>query len=152
MSQYNVHVNRIPTDGIIFWKMIEPLQTLNRPMIFEERDILEGRIDYEHEDYPVNNGRCVNTIFNGSYRYFLVQIADSDVNVIAPFSREQGTHYAQNTRFSIVRYGSQVTLILPLTDSFNFELLEDTENVVEAGIDKLVYIESKKGYNIRKGE
>jgi phosphatidylserine decarboxylase len=148
MSQYHVHVNRMPTDGNLFYKSVAPLQTLNKPMIFEERDILKGSINYANMGYPTKNGRTVNCIRNGSYEYYLVQIADSDVDVIAPFSRDQGTHYAQNARFSIVRYGSQVSLILPLTDCFDFEICEDVESVVEAGVDKLVYFKSKPDYNL----
>ena len=149
MTQFSTHTNFMPTDGNLHWKFVEPVQTLNKPMLFEERNLLEGIVDFQGETYPVNNGRVVNCIRNGRYEYYLVQIADSDVNVIAPFSRNQGTHYFQNDRFGIVRYGSQVTLVLPLTDSFTFEPLEKVKRVVEAGQDKLVLIKSKKDYNIK---
>jgi phosphatidylserine decarboxylase len=148
MSQFNVHINRLPTSGNVFYKTVAPLQTLNKPMLMEEHDILKGHIDYAHMGYPTKNGRTVNTIYNGRYTYYIVQIADSDVNVIAPFSRNQGEHFFQNERFSVVRYGSQVSLILPLTDSFEFETCEEVERVVEAGIDKLVHLKSKPAYNI----
>jgi phosphatidylserine decarboxylase len=140
MSQYDVHINRMPTNGNVFYKQVAPLQTKNLPMIFEERDILAGHINYEHMGYPTKNGRTVNTIFNGRYVYYLVQICDSDVNVIAPFSIKKGKWFGQNERFSVVRYGSQVTLILPLCDCFTFDLMEEPERHVRAGLDRLVYL------------
>ena len=149
MTQFSTHTNFMPTDGVISWRFVEPLQTKNKPMIFEERDLLKGKVNIQDETYPVNNGRVVNCIRNGSYEYYLVQIADSDVNVIAPFSQRQGTHYFQNERFGVVRYGSQVCLIMPLTDSFAFQPLEKVKRVVEAGIDKLVFVKSKKDHNIK---
>ena len=149
MSQWDVHVNRLPTNGVLYYKKVDPLQTLNIPMLFEERDIMKGRINYAHMGYPTKNGRMVNTIINGSYTYYLVQIADSDVNVICPFDTDQGNHYFQNERFSVVRYGSQVSLILPLADCFDFEPLEKVSRHVEAGLDKLVHIKSKPGYSIK---
>jgi phosphatidylserine decarboxylase len=82
------------------------------------------------------------------YSYHLVQIADEDVNVIAPFTNKQYDVFAQNERFSLIRWGSQVDLVLPLDERFDFELvLEDTMHV-NAGLDKLVKINFKNGYNI----
>ena len=143
MSQFDVHINRMPTNGNVFFKQRAPLQTKNLPMLFEERDLLAGHINYEHMEYPTKNGRTVNTIYNGRYVYYLVQICDSDVNVIAPFTMRQGKWYGQNERFSVVRYGSQVTLILPMTDSFTFDLMEKPERHVRAGLDRLVYLRSQ---------
>jgi phosphatidylserine decarboxylase len=144
MSQYDVHINRMPTNGNLFFKPVDPIQTKNIPMIFVERDLLAGHINYDNMNYPTKNARTINRITNGAYQYYLVQICDSDVNVIAPFSTKQGKHYFQNERFSVVRYGSQVTLILPLTDSFDFDLMEQPERHVRAGLDRLVYLRSKQ--------
>jgi phosphatidylserine decarboxylase len=148
MTMYDVHINRMPTNGNVYTKQIAPMQTKNMPMLFEERDLLEGHVNYKNMNYPTKNGRTVNTVFNGNYKYFIVQICDSDVNVIAPFSTVQGKHYSQNERFSVVRYGSQVTVVLPLTDSFEFDLCEKPEMHVRAGLDKLVYLRSKNDYNM----
>jgi phosphatidylserine decarboxylase len=147
MTFYDVHVNRLPTSGSIFYRHLEPLQTLNIPMLFEEKNLLDGHAIYEDVGgYVAKNSRCVNTIhcsrFN--YKYYLVQIADSDVNVICPFSMDQGKYYNQNMRFSIVRYGSQVSLVLPLSDDFDFDLCEKTTNHVKGGIDRLVYLRRKE--------
>ncbi len=147
MSQYNVHVNRLPTDGNVFWKKVAPLQTLNKPMLFEERDIMKGQIDYKDMGYPTKNGRMINTIYNGRYTYYLIQICDPDVSVIAPFDTDQGVHYSQNERFSVVRYGSQVTLILPIVDCWEFVTKEEVKRVVEGGVDKLVHLKPKKSKN-----
>jgi phosphatidylserine decarboxylase len=144
MSQYDVHINRMPTNGNVFFRTVDPIQTKNIPMIFEERDLLAGHSNYEHMDYVTANARTINRITNGGYQYYLVQICDTDVNVVAPFSTKQGKHFFQNERFSVVRYGSQVTLVLPLTDSFDFDLMEQPERHVRAGLDRLVYLRSKK--------
>ena len=142
MSMYDVHINRMPTNGNVFFKNVDPVQTRNIPMLFEEHDLLAGHVNYEHMNYATKNARTVNKITNGGYEYYLVQICDTDVNVIAPFSTKQGKHYFQNERFSVVRYGSQVTLVLPLTDCFEFDLMEQPERHVRAGLDRLVYLRS----------
>ena len=46
----------------------------------------------------------------------------------------------QNSRFSLIRWGSQVDLVLPLDERFNFELLLENEMHVNAGLDKLIKI------------
>ena len=59
--------------------------------------------------------------------------------VINPFKKQLDL-CAQNERFSLIRWGSQVDLVLPLDDRFNFETLLDDSMHVNAGLDKLVKI------------
>ena len=77
-----------------------------------------------------------------NYKYYMMQIADEDVNVIAPF-KHQGALCAQNERFGLIRWGSQVDLVLPLDDRFDFEVLLDDAMHVNAGLDRLVKINKK---------
>jgi len=51
--------------------------------------------------------------------------------------------FAQNERFSLIRWGSQVDLILPLDERFDFELCLEDHMHVEAGLDKLIKIVTK---------
>jgi phosphatidylserine decarboxylase len=143
MTMYDPHVQRMPTNGNVFFRQLAPLQTKNIPMLFTERDLLAGHLNLDNESYVTKNGRTVFTIYNGRYKYYVVMLCDSDVNVIAPFTMRQGKWYGQNERFSVVRYGSQVTLILPMTDSFTFDLMEKPERHVRAGLDRLVYLRSQ---------
>ena len=82
-----------------------------------------------------------NKIYNSSldYTYYIIQIADEDVNVIAPF-KQQGDLCTQNERFSLIRWGSQVELVLPLDSRYRFKTLLDNTMHVNAGIDKLIKI------------
>jgi phosphatidylserine decarboxylase len=119
-------------------------------MLAVEKDILNAVINPNNMDYLKYNERMYNKIYVPSldYTYYLVQIADEDVNVIAHFTNQQHDVFAQNERFSLIRWGSQVDLVLPLDERFEFELvLEDTMHV-NAGLDKLVKINFKNGYNI----
>ena len=77
------------------------------------------------------------------YTYYLVQIADEDVNVIAPFINDQNSPVSQNERFSLIRWGSQVDLVLPLDERYDFDLVLEDEMHVNAGLDKLVKINFK---------
>ena len=77
------------------------------------------------------------------YTYYLVQIADEDVNVIAPFINDQNAPVSQNERFSLIRWGSQVDLVLPLDERYDFDLVLPDEMHVNAGLDKLVKINFK---------
>ena len=64
--------------------------------------------------------------------------------VIQHFTTDQNEVFSQNERFSLIRWGSQCDLILPLDDRFNFELQVDDTNHVNAGLDKLVKINFNK--------
>jgi phosphatidylserine decarboxylase len=150
MSFYDVHINRIPYGGVLTYKPLDPIESTNKPMLAVEKDILNAAINPNNMDYLKFNERMYNKIYVPSldYTYHLVQIADEDVNVIAPFTNKQNDVFAQNERFSLIRWGSQVDLVLPLDERFDFELvLEDTMHV-NAGLDKLVKINFKNGYNI----
>ena len=145
MSFYDVHINRIPYGGILQYRGLDPIESTNKPMLAVEKDILNAAINPNNMDYLKYNERVLNTIYNSSlnYKYHIVQIADEDVNVIAPF-KQQGDLCTQNERFSLIRWGSQVDLVLPLDKRFTFELLLKETMHVNAGIDKLIKINYAK--------
>jgi phosphatidylserine decarboxylase len=114
-------------------------------MLATEKDIFNGKINPANLEYLKYNERMWNKIYSPSidYTYYLIQIADEDVNVIAPFTTDQNDLFAQNERFSLIRWGSQVDLILPLDERFDFELCLEDNMHIEAGIDKLIKIITK---------
>jgi len=144
MSFYDVHINRIPYGGVLKYKHLEPIESTNKPMLAVEKDILNKVINPNNMEYLKYNERMFNQIYVPSldYTYYLIQIADEDVNVIAPF-KHQGDLCAQNERFSLIRWGSQVDLVLPLTSKMDFELVLEDSMHVNAGLDKLVKIKLK---------
>jgi phosphatidylserine decarboxylase len=142
MSFYDVHINRIPYAGILQYEGLDPIESTNKPMLAVEKDILNAVINPNNLEYLKYNERMLNKIYSPQldYTYYLVQIADEDVNVIAPFINDQNAPVSQNERFSLIRWGSQVDLVLPLDERYDFDLvLEDTMHV-NAGLDKLVKI------------
>ena len=146
MTFYDVHINRIPYGGRLTYRKLDPIQSVNIPMLAVEKDILNMAINPNNLEYAKNNERMCNTIYNSiiDYTYHVVQIADEDVNVIQHFTTDQNEVFSQNERFSLIRWGSQCDLILPLDDRFNFELQVDDTNHVNAGLDKLVKINFNK--------
>ena len=145
MSFYDVHINRIPYNGVIKYNRLEPIESTNKPMLAVEKDILNKVINPNNMDYLKYNERMLNKIYNSflDYTYYVVQIADEDVNVIAPF-KQQGDLCTQNERFSLIRWGSQVDLVLPLDKRFSFKLLLKETMHVNAGLDKLIKINYAK--------
>jgi phosphatidylserine decarboxylase len=145
MSFYDVHINRIPYSGVIKYNRLEPIESTNKPMLAVEKDILNRVINPNNMDYLKYNERMLNKIYNSflDYTYYIVQIADEDVNVIAPF-KQQGDLCTQNERFSLIRWGSQVDLVLPLDKRFSFELLLKETMHINAGLDKLIKINYAK--------
>ena len=117
-------------------------------MLATEKDILNKKINPANMEYLKYNERMWNKIYSPSldYTYYLIQIADEDVNVIAPFTLAQNDVFAQNERFSLIRWGSQVDLVLPLDDRYDFELCLDDAMHVNAGLDQLVKINFKNEY------
>jgi len=142
MTFYNVHVNRIPYSGLLSYQELAPIKSRNLPMVTEEYKLLEGIIDFSEAKYMYSNQRIINKIYSSKLKqsYYVLQMADYDVNCIIPFKREQNRRFHQNERFSIVRWGSQVDCIIPKSEIFNFEFLLKPGLVVEAGLDKLVKI------------
>ena len=145
MSFYDVHINRIPYSGTIKYNRLEPIESTNKPMLAVEKDILNNVINPNNMDYLKYNERVLNTIYNSflDYTYYIVQIADEDINVIAPF-KQQGDLCTQNERFSLIRWGSQVDLVLPIDNRYQFELLLKETMHINAGLDKLIKINHAK--------
>ncbi len=147
MTFYDVHVNRVPYPGQLSYKELDPIDTYNHPMLDVEKGILQDlRIPQEALEYLHHNQRMVNRIYSSELgmSYYVLQIADYDVDCITPFDLKQNQAAAQGERFSMIRYGSQVDLIVPLSPRFDFEIIQKDHNHVEAGIDPLIKITRKK--------
>jgi phosphatidylserine decarboxylase len=145
MSFYDVHINRVPYGGYLSYKPIDAIESTNKPMLATEKDIFNGKINPANLDYLKYNERMWNKIYSPSldYTYYLIQIADEDVNVISHFTNDQNDLFAQNERFSLIRWGSQCEMILPFDSRFDFELCLEDHMHICAGEDKLVKIVNK---------
>ena len=143
MTFYDVHINRIPYAGHLCYRELDTIDTYNYPMIEVEKDLLDEVVPYtRNAGYLFNNQRVINRIFNLDLKqyYYVLQVADYDVDSITPFKLKQNQPFAQNQRFSQIRYGSQVDLIIPLSERFEFKPLLQPGVHVEGGIDPLVQI------------
>jgi phosphatidylserine decarboxylase len=112
-------------------------------MLSLEQAILDDlRIALDHADYLYSNERMLNRV--DSYLlggpYYVLQIADYDVGTITPFELKQRQPVDQGHRFSMIRYGSQVDLIIPLNDRYELATVQPTGHHVEAGVDPLVRV------------
>jgi phosphatidylserine decarboxylase len=153
MTFFDVHVNRIPYPGQLSYRELDPIDTFNHPMLDVERHILqELRIPSEALEYLHHNQRVVNRIHSShlGQSYYVLQIADYDVDCITPFNLKQNQPAAQGERFSTVRYGSQVDLIVPLSAKYEFETLQKTGDHVEAGVDRLIKVTRKQPIDGRR--
>jgi len=143
MTFFDVHVNRIPFPGRLSYRQLDPIDTFNHPMLDVEKSILEDlHVSTASASYLHHNQRMLNRVFSVELQdhYHILQIADYDVNCITPFELKQNQPMAQGERFSQIRYGSQVDLIIPLSSRWDFETLHPVGYHVEAGVDKLVTI------------
>ncbi|MFB9909733.1 phosphatidylserine decarboxylase [Allokutzneria oryzae] len=146
MTFFDVHVNRIPYSGWLSYRELEPIDSLNHPMLETEREILENlRITIPDPTYLHVNQRMVNKVNAPQLdqSYYILQIADYDVDSIVPFELKQNQPCQQGERFSQIRYGSQVDLIIPLSNYVDFIPLHSTGTHVEGGVDPLVRIREK---------
>lgn len=66
-----------------------------------------------------------------------------DVDGVTPFNLKQNQSVVQGRRFSQVRYGSQVDLIVTLSDRFDFATMKEVGDHVEAGIDPIIKVTEK---------
>src|SRR5260363_222555 len=131
MTFFDVHVNRIPYSGRLSYRELDPIDTLNHPMLDVERALLdELRIPLESAGYLHHNQRMVNTIIYAS-------------------QLSQYHQRAQGERFSQIRYGSQVDLIAPLSERYEFNPIQQPGYHIEAGLDPLVRIGEKQSERSR---
>ena len=147
MTFFDVHVNRIPYPGQLSYKELDPIDTYNHPMLDVEKYILqELRIPEASLEYLHHNQRMVNKVACADLglSYYMLQIADYDVDCVTPFSLKQNQPASQGERFSQVRYGSQVDLIIPLSPRFDFVPMQETGCHVEAGLDPIIRVVEKK--------
>lgn len=146
MTFFDVHTNRIPYPGALSYIAMDPLDTYNHPMLDVEKSILqELRISPDSLEYLHHNQRTLNRI-NSPYlgqHYYVLQFADYDVDCIVPFNLRQNQPVSQGQRFSQVRYGSQVELIVPLSSRFEFDPIQEDGDHVEAGVDPVIRVREK---------
>jgi phosphatidylserine decarboxylase len=143
MTTYDVHINRIPYPGTLTFESLPPLQTLNRPMLELEEDLIRGHgFSPSAADYLFGNQRTLNTVHAGPLgtTYHILQIADYDVSAILTFDLRQPRPVFQSQRFSQIRFGSQVDLVVPLSEQFQFETLVPDNWHVEGGVDALIRV------------
>ena len=146
MTFFYVHTNRIPYTGTLSYIAMDPIDTYNHPMLDVEKSILrELRISPDSFEYLHHNQRMLNRI-DSTYLgqpYYVLQFADYDVDCIVPFNLRQNQPVSQGQRFSQVRYGSQVELIVPLSSRLEFDPVQEDGDHVEAGIDPVIRVSEK---------
>lgn len=142
MTEYDVHVNRGPTAGYLTEFHRTPyLFTHNFSMILEQDSLLEGRgAEQPDMGYLFPNERCIVHFYAPKIRcsYYTVQIAERDVDEIANWGYNS---QMQGERFGMVRFGSQVDLVIPLSAKTpKFKIHAKVNYHVEAGVDPLVEV------------
>jgi len=115
MNFLNVHVNRAPIDGKV--SLI--------------RHIQGGFASLKKKEAVVQNERALTVIDNGHFKIGVVQIASRLVRTIVLFLRE-GHEIRRGERIGMIRFGSQVDLILPNLPSLHIEVSPGEE--VKAGL------------------
>ena len=145
MTCIDVHINRIPTNGLVHYEKLPCLKVQNLSMRPVEKAILEQLgINHDEMRYSFYNEAMKNRVFVPylNQSYYLLQIADFEVDVICPFS-PSGSDFTQGERFSLVRLGSQMDLIIPFTNpklKFKSLIPEGAVYHVEGGTDRLVEV------------
>lgn len=145
MTFFDVHINRLPYPGRLSYRLVDPVDTFNHPMLEVEESLLEDLRVPSAGPYLHSNQRVVNRVDASTLgqSYYIVQIADYDVDCITPFELRQNQPCDQGARFSAIRYGSQVELVIPLSDRLDFIPLQPVGFHVEAGVDPVVEIRGK---------
>lgn len=119
MSPFDVHYNRAPLSATVDVIRRHSGYGVNAHMgAMHWRTLLHRRPYYDGSVHIVQNERTV-TRFTGLYRglplsFYVVQIGAKTVNGIDCYFRE-GEQVTRGEKFGMIRIGSQVDLVLPLT-------------------------------------
>lgn len=115
MNFLNVHVNRAPIDGRV-------------SLMYH---IQGGFASLKKKEAVIRNERALTVIDNGNFKIGIVQIASRLVRNIVLYLQE-GHEVRRGERMGIIRFGSQVDLILPGLPSLNIEINPGDD--VKAGV------------------
>ncbi|MDE2097256.1 MAG: phosphatidylserine decarboxylase [Patescibacteria group bacterium] len=142
MTEYDIHINRCPTAAYLTEEHITPyLFTHNFSMMLEQTDILSGKGSNQPDmGYLFPNERCVVRFYAPTIKavYYCVQIAERDVDEICNWGYE---HQGQCDRYGMVRYGSQVDIVVPLkANEDRFEVLAKKNWHVEVSVDPIIRV------------
>ena len=115
LSIINVHVNRVPVKG----------------KVLSLRYIPGKFISLRKGQAPFVNERLTTIIDQGSYKIGIVQIASHLVRRIQSYLQE-GQSVTLGQRLGIIKFGSQVDLVIPKIKNLKFQVRPGDE--VEAGV------------------
>lgn len=144
MSILDVHINRMPTDGYIGEVIETPCITShNTSMLALENGLFyQSRFNPNNAAYLFQNEKLITVVTCPiiKSKYYVIQIADKDVNAIINYA--EGDFMQQGERFGNIRWGSQVDLVIPLEENseLEYQILVEPLLHVEGGVDKLVKV------------
>jgi len=116
LTIYDVHYSKMPTDALIksAWKEVEDLSSgmFNLEKLITQQETIDENL----EDYLLTNERWIFHCQNirSGIQYHIVQVADTDVNIILPYIKDKLTLKMQGQTFSFVTYGSHTEVIIPI--------------------------------------
>jgi len=142
LTYYNVHYTRVPYSGIITNEPLEMIHCNNYPMLAMENNILKGIINLNSADYLFRNERVLTTIYCPSLdqNIYLLNIADYDINNIIAYD-EDGASVLMGGKMGQIRYGSQVSLIVPLSQcGIKYKFCQEVGVVVKGNVNPLIEI------------
>jgi phosphatidylserine decarboxylase len=126
MSPFNVHYNRVPLAGTIDFIRHHPPLSKNLCMgAMHWRTLLRRPPFYKNSAHIVSNERTV-TKFRGEFKgrplsYYVVQIAGKSVRGIESFFGP-GDHLSKGKIFGMIRIGSQVDLVVPVSEAMAIQV------------------------------
>ena len=127
LTVYDMHYSKMPSDGLIKCKWLE-MEGISSGMFPLEKLIIQsGKIDTNLEDYLFTNERWIFEVQNirNELKYYIVQVADPDVNIILPYIKDKWNYKMQGETFSFVTYGSHTEVIIPTKYHPTFLLPKD---------------------------
>lgn len=142
MTTYDVHILRMPMTGFVRSRHVHSQTGLNTSMLeFEETIIATHKNVLPRPDFLHANQRVVSDIYipGIDQTVHVVQIADREVNSITPFSSPGWSPLPQGSRFSAIRLGSQVSVMIPVADPNMFTVLAEANLHYESGEPLLRY-------------
>jgi len=134
LTIYDIHYVVVPITSILIEQKFSKIYSYNKSLIPVENSLISNKTyNVDDLDYIFTNEKCIYRFRSKFGDYFIVAIADRDVNQILNYNKPICPVY-QGDYLAFITMGSQVDVIIPLQSSKKLNLISNwkPKNIIKS--------------------